>query len=282
MADKNAVRRSYDELAPIYAAQRSDDGPGTGVLERFLDSLEDPRRVLDAGCGQGTPVLSRLAETTTAVGLDFSREQLGLATGNAPEAGHVQGDMTALPLEESSFDAVVAYWSLIHVPLDEHRTVVEEFKRVLRPGGRLLLCEGTNAWTGENLDWLESGVEMSWEIAGAEATRGQLQEAGFAVLEEWGVPEEFANDGEGEGEVEIEDDSEGKDEYGEDSEGKDEYGEDSEGKDEYGEDNDSEGKDEYGEDSEGKDEYGEDNDSEGDGEDEDHPWTFFVARLERT
>ncbi|UTF54105.1 class I SAM-dependent methyltransferase [Natronosalvus rutilus] len=222
MVERDAVRRSYDELAPVYAAKRSDDGPGTRVLKRFLGSLEDPERVLDAGCGQGTPVLSRLAETTTAVGLDFSREQLGLATANAPEAGHVQGDMTALPFERSAFDAVVAYWSLIHVPLDEHRAVIDDFARVLRPGGRLLLCEGTNAWTGENPDWLESGVEMAWEIAGAEATRDQLQEAGFAVLEEWGVPEEFADDEE-----------EGKD--GDDSENGD----------------------------------------------EDHPWTFFVARLER-
>ncbi|WP_312910474.1 class I SAM-dependent methyltransferase [Natronosalvus caseinilyticus] len=228
MADRNAVRRSYDELSPVYAAQRSDDGPGTRVLERFLGSLENPQRVLDAGCGQGTPVLSRLAETTTAVGLDFSREQLRLATDAAPGADLLQGDMTTLPLEESSFDAVVAYWSLIHVPLEAHGNVIDEFARVLRPGGRLLLCEGTNAWTGENPDWLESGVEMAWEIAGAEATRGQLQEAGFEVLEEWGVPEEFAdNDGEG------------------------------------------------------KDEYGEDNGSEGDGEDEGHPWTFFVARLDR-
>ncbi|MFC7239584.1 class I SAM-dependent methyltransferase [Saliphagus sp. GCM10025317] len=228
MVERDAVRRSYDELASVYAAQRSDDGPGTRVLERFLDSLEDPERVLDAGCGQGTPVLTRLSESTVAVGLDFSGEQLRLATDAAPGAGLLQGDMTALPLEESSFDAVVAYWSLIHVPLEDHPTVIEEFKRVLRPGGRLLLCEGTNAWTGENPDWLESGVEMAWEIAGAEATRGQLQEAGFAVLEEWGVPEEFADD-----------DSDDDGEVGED-------------------------------------------DSESDGEDEDdHPWTFFVARLER-
>ncbi|MFC7214646.1 methyltransferase domain-containing protein [Saliphagus sp. GCM10025334] len=228
MVERDAVRRSYDELAPVYAAQRSDDGPGTRVLERFLGSLEDPERVLDAGCGQGTPVLSRLTETTTAVGLDFSREQLRLATANAPEAGHIQGDMTTLPFENASFDAAVAYWSLIHVPLDEHQAVIDDFARVLRPGGWLLLCEGTNAWTGENPDWLESGVEMAWEIAGAEATWGQLQEAGFDVLEEWSVPEEFADD-----------DSDGDGEVGED-------------------------------------------DSESDGEDEDdHPWTFFVARLER-
>jgi SAM-dependent methyltransferase len=194
MVEKDAVRRGYDALGTEYADSRS-DGQGIEILSSFLGDVPDSARVLDAGCGPGRPVLAELTDEASAVGLDISGEQLRLAAENAPEASLVAGDMTALPFADETFDAVVAFWSLIHVPLADHPAVIEEFARVLRPGGRLLVCEGTERWVGENPDWLDSGVEMAWEIAGAEATREQLREAGFEVTDSWGVPETLASDG---------------------------------------------------------------------------------------
>lgn len=194
MSDRDAVRRAYDEIAETYAAERSERGRGVEVLTAFLDDLPERPRVLDAGCGQGTPVLRRLAESADPVGLDFSREQLGLARGTVPGAPLVCGDMTALPLREDAFDAVTAYHSLIHVPIDDHAAVVEEFARVLRPGGRVLLTEGIDEWSGRNPDWLNSGVEMQWDIAGAEATKSQLRDAGFTVVRELRATDELADD----------------------------------------------------------------------------------------
>ncbi|WP_137289782.1 class I SAM-dependent methyltransferase [Natronorubrum halophilum] len=184
MVDKDVVRRGYDGLAETYAAQRSEDGPEMDVLAALLDSLPGAATILDAGCGQGTPVLERVCDSASAVGVDFSREQLELAATNAPAASLVQGDMTTLPFRDDAFDAVIAFHSLIHVPIDEHQAALDEFARLLVPGGRVLLSEGTEAWTGENPDWLETGVEMQWHIAGAEATRTQLRDAGFAVVDE--------------------------------------------------------------------------------------------------
>ncbi|WP_458188629.1 class I SAM-dependent methyltransferase [Haladaptatus sp. NG-WS-4] len=196
MVDKDAVRRGYDEMAETYAAERSEEARDIDVLDRFLEPLPTSARVLDAGCGQGTPVLRRLSDSATAIGLDFSRTQLELATENAPRASLLRGDMTRLPLRDGVFDAITAYHSLIHVPIDEHRTVVDEFARVLRPGGRVLLSEGPNEWSGTNPDWLESGTEMQWNIAGAEATREHLENAGFTISDEWGTTDTFAEDDE--------------------------------------------------------------------------------------
>lgn len=196
MVDKNAVRRGYDGVAETYAAERSGDGHGSDILDQFLRLLPESARILDAGCGQGEPVLRKLSASATAIGVDFSRAQLELATENAPGASLLQGDMTRLPVRDNAFDAITTYHSLIHIPIDEHRTVIDEFARVLKPNGRLLLSEGPNEWSGTNPDWLDGGVEMQWNIAGAEATREQLQNAGFSISNEWGTNDAFAGEDE--------------------------------------------------------------------------------------
>ncbi|QSW99378.1 class I SAM-dependent methyltransferase [Haloterrigena alkaliphila] len=192
MVDSDAVRRGYDALRETYAAERSADGREREIIESFLESLSEPARVLDAGCGQGTPVLHRGRESMSIVGVDFSRGQLELAATAVSEEPLVQGDLTALPVGDAAVDAVTALHSVIHVPLEEHRTVVDEFARVLRPGGRVLVSEGPDEWRGSNPDWLDSGVEMQWHVAGADATRDQLRAAGFAIDREWTAADESA------------------------------------------------------------------------------------------
>ena len=192
MVDRDVVRRGYDQLAATYAADRVEDGRGRAVLDRFRESLPPDARVLDAGCGQGTPVLRDLSAAATAVGTDISRAQLGLAAESVPAAALAQGDLVSLPFRDDAFDAVTAYHSLIHVPEKSHQTVVDEFARVLNDGGRLLCSEGPEPWHGENPDWLDTGVEMQWHVAGAEATRRHLRNAGFVVERESTVDDSLA------------------------------------------------------------------------------------------
>ena len=190
MTERDAIRQAYDELAETYAAGRSETGRDMDILAEFLDTLPAGARILDAGCGQGTPVLRRLHATATGYGLDFSREQLRLAGKAVPDAPLLQGDITQLPFDGGVVDAVVAYHTLIHVPAADQKTAIREFSRVLRPGGRLLVSDGPTEWAGTNPDWLDTGVEMRWSIAGADATRRHLQEAGFTVFDEWDVAED--------------------------------------------------------------------------------------------
>lgn len=192
MVDRNGVRASYDELGAAYARERTLDQREVAILRTFRSSLPEQARALDAGCGPGTPVLRTLTETATALGLDFSHAQLSEASEQAPTAALVQGDVTALPIRDDAVDAIVALHSLIHVPGADHRTVLDEFARVLSPSGRLLVSAGTQAWSGTDPDWLESGVEMEWHVAGAERTRERLGAAGFEIQDEHQAAIEFA------------------------------------------------------------------------------------------
>ncbi|WP_440769231.1 class I SAM-dependent methyltransferase [Natronorubrum sp. DTA28] len=196
MVDRNTVRKGYDELMGAYDTERAEEDRGNAILDEFLDSIATPARILDVGCGPGIPVLRKLCTEATALGVDLSREQLDLAATNVPEAAHVQGEMTRLPFRDDACDAVTAFHSLIHVPLEDHGTAIDEFARVLRPGGRVLLSEGSEEWCGTNPDWLECGVEMQWNVAGVDATRDQLRDAGFTITDEWGTAGTFADNDE--------------------------------------------------------------------------------------
>lgn len=194
MEERRAVKEAYDELAEDYTdrADPESSSEPSAPVRRFRDELDPEDELLDAGCGPGGETLALAGEN--GVGLDISREQLTLAQGNVT-AGLVQGDMTELPFTANSFDAVSAMYSLIHVPLEDHRTVLEEFARVLRPGGTLLVTEGGTEWTGSNPDWLDSGTEMRWSMAGPESTKEDLQASGFKLRGMWEVPDPTTDDG---------------------------------------------------------------------------------------
>lgn len=177
------VMRGYDELADVYADERGSHDDGA-LVERVDDDAPDGR-VLDAGCGDGRPVLTRL-EDRAVLGVDFSRTQVTKAATVAP--GRVlQGDMTALPVADDSAAAVTALYSVIHVPAGQHADVYEEFARVLQSGGVLVVTTGTEDWTGRSEDWLDGGAPMEWEILGPEATTERLEAAGFAVYDAFGL-----------------------------------------------------------------------------------------------
>ena len=57
-----------------------------------------------------------------------------------PELSFMQGNMRSLGVSDSVLGGIVAFYSIIHIPRDEVVSVLREFKRVLRPGGALLLA----------------------------------------------------------------------------------------------------------------------------------------------
>jgi ubiquinone/menaquinone biosynthesis C-methylase UbiE len=95
--------------------------------------------VADVGCGPGN-VTARLHELgIDAAGIDLSPKMVELADRDHPGLRFTVGSMTELPLADGSAAGLIAWWSLIHVPDDTVPAVLRHFRRVLRPGGALLL-----------------------------------------------------------------------------------------------------------------------------------------------
>jgi SAM-dependent methyltransferase len=107
------------------------------LLSLLLPRLELPphARVLDVGCGTGANGAVLAAGERFAVGVDAS--SLPLALGQRTHAARLRADGAALPFAEAAFDLVCALDVLEH--LDDDAAAARELRRVLRPGGVLLV-----------------------------------------------------------------------------------------------------------------------------------------------
>jgi len=160
---RRVVRAGYERVADAYLAHRPRDGADLAWLPDLIDAVVPGGRVLDAGCGAGEPVAARLLSAgLEVVGVDLAVTQLDRARRLGGRLHVVQGDLAALPLPDRSVDGVVSFYAVIHVPRDDHPRVFDEFRRVLRPGGRALLCLGARDLPADHdpTSWL--GTPMYW------------------------------------------------------------------------------------------------------------------------
>ncbi len=102
----------------------------------------DPRsgeRILDVAAGTGTSSAALARTGATVVALDFSAGMVEEGRRRHPELEFVEADAETLPFGDDEFDAVTISFGLRNV---EHpKTALAEMYRVLKPGGRLVVCE---------------------------------------------------------------------------------------------------------------------------------------------
>lgn len=183
------TRASYDTVAESYADQTRhllDDTPEErAVLASFADMVRGGS-VADVGCGPGriTAYLRQLG--ADAFGIDLSPGMVEVARRDYPGARFAVGSMTDLPLADASVAGLVAWYSLIHIPDDEIGSVLGQFRRVLRPGGPLMVS--FHAGDGSRLKTEGYGghpMRVFVHHRGHEQMIAWLGDAGFGVEARW-------------------------------------------------------------------------------------------------
>lgn len=181
MDHKRTVKEGYNAIAEKYLAERTRDSEDVRLLDDFMGRLPAKARVLDAGCGAGLPVAQRLSERFQVTGVDFSEAQIELARKNVPGAEFLCEDMTKLAFREGSFDGIVSYYAIIHIPREEHPSLLANFHQILKPGGIALLCLGAEHLI-DDIDENYLGTCMYWSHYDTETYLRMLQECGFSIL----------------------------------------------------------------------------------------------------
>lgn len=190
---KQIVRAGYDAVSHAYRpAAGALPGPDYAAwVDLLFEHVGPCRRILDLGCGCGVPAAQLLAARGAEVtGVDMSPVQIERARALLPACRFVCGDMCSAEFPPGSFDAVVSFYSIIHVPLDEQPALFGRIAAWLAPGGGFLGTLGNAAWTGTEPDWLGvRGATMYWSHADAATYRRWIGAAGFEILREEFVPE---------------------------------------------------------------------------------------------
>ena len=179
---KRTVQAGYDAIADRYLAWGGEieGDPRHRFLHELARRLRDGARVLDLGCGAGVPSTKQLAERFKVVGADISEAQLRLARANVPNATLIHGDFAELHFVDEAFDGITAFYSISHVPRNEHDALFRRIAKWLTPGGFFLASLGAGGspdWTG---DWL--GVPMFFSSHDADTNRHPLSDAGLTLV----------------------------------------------------------------------------------------------------
>ena len=185
--------RFFDRLAPIYdlvmpAADRAALTAGLARVEGPLDHL------LDLGGGSGRATIAVDVPKRTVVDVSrpmlrraYSRQpgetgrRLGRpAEGVAGPLGAVQGDARGLPLADDAVDAAIVVDAFHHMP--DHRAVIAEAARVIRPGGAFVVREFDPSHPlGWGLVRAEHAIGMQSTFRTPEELADLLADAGFDV-----------------------------------------------------------------------------------------------------
>jgi ubiquinone/menaquinone biosynthesis C-methylase UbiE len=130
----------YDHIADHFSQTRYKPWPG---VVSFLTSLPAGSHVLDVGCGNGKYLSVR--SDCHMYGCDPCEKLVAIATQGHPEASVIVANGLCLPYPTASMDAVISIAVLHHLSPPDRCLFLLELRRVLKPGGRLLLT----VWTTE-------------------------------------------------------------------------------------------------------------------------------------
>jgi SAM-dependent methyltransferase len=196
---KQIVADGYDRIAERYSAWTGTTlrGPRARYVALVQERLPEGGAVLELGCATGIPTTRELARRFAVTGVELAARQVALARANVPDATILHGDMTMLDLPSGSFDAVLAFYAISHVPRSLHASLYASIARWLRPGSLFVatLTASEDDGTVEE-DWL--GAPMFFNGFDAATGIAQIEAAGFTILsadviteDEDGVPVSF-------------------------------------------------------------------------------------------
>ncbi len=173
------VEKSYDKMGETYHNFRDND-KFIQQLERFSALLPRSGKVLDAGSGVGRPTSEFLAKKGfDVIGVDISNKMVQLATANVPEARFYQRNILTLEFPDDSFDGIICVYTLWHIPRSDHAAIIQNFHRMLKEDGILVLNTGTYESEGMS-DFF--GQPMLWSTNNPKKTLGAVKDLGFEIV----------------------------------------------------------------------------------------------------
>jgi SAM-dependent methyltransferase len=143
-AKRKSCQASYDLVADEYVRRTFGELQhkplDRQLLDRFAAGVRDVGPACDMGCGPGHVARYLHEHGVQVCGVDLSPTMVERARAMVPGVEFRQGDMMTLDAPDGAWAGIAAFYSLIHIPRDAMARSLGELRRVLRPGGLLLLA----------------------------------------------------------------------------------------------------------------------------------------------
>ncbi len=182
------LQSSYDRVAENYAVQFQDEMERKPFDRKMLDWLAEKVGELgiicDMGCGPGQIARYLHDRGVNVCGVDLSPEMVRQAERLHPEISFQQGDMLALAgVADNSYGGIAAFYSIVNLPRASVASALQEVRRVLRPGGVLLLAFHIGAGIKHLDEMLDKKVSLDFFFFETAEVKDYLRTAGFALEE---------------------------------------------------------------------------------------------------
>jgi SAM-dependent methyltransferase len=181
------TQTSYDRVAVEYAQKfkdEMDDKPfDRDCLDRLAREVGKLGPICDLGCGPGQIARYLHRQGVKTLGVDLSPRMVAEAQRLNRDIHFHQGDMLALPDADDSWGGIAAFYCIIHIPRDQIVDALREMKRVLKPGGVLLITFHIGQENKHLDEWWEKPVNLDFAFYLPEEMETWLKEAGYELEE---------------------------------------------------------------------------------------------------
>ncbi len=181
------TQSGYDAIAEEYAREmfhELDHKPrDCELLQELIFRVRSLGLICDMGCGPGEVARFLKDCGADALGLDLSQQMVAVARRLSPDIPFQQGNMLSLDVPDASWGGIAAFYSIIHIPPGRVPAALSELRRVLKPGGWLLITFHIGDEVKQIRDWWGKPVSLDFAYFQPEEMWDYLQKAGFEEIE---------------------------------------------------------------------------------------------------
>lgn len=179
-----ATHERYMEFAGVEISAATEGPIDRALLRAFIDLVASGggARVADLGCGPGRVAGYLARHGLGAIGVDVSPSMIAVARQAHPDIDFEVGRLDDLPIAAGSLAGAVCWYSIIYTPPERLGDVFTELRRVLQPGGHLLLAfQAGDGDASHSAAAHGTGLALTTYRHRLEDITHRLHEHGFAV-----------------------------------------------------------------------------------------------------